>query len=130
MKRLLVILVVAASANGCDTCLEEGSNGFPDPGPDEFQLMFSNIVSRETEIRVNGEMVGAVCQETEFAVVGNFPVGERTEIIVHSLVSGTDCILSPCCSGDCSAQVCHGDPVVNTTPFAGRIYNTALIWMY
>jgi len=67
-------------------------------------------------------------EETEFATVGHFPVGTSTELMVHSMISDSDCYLSPCCTSDCASQVCHGARVVDTTPFAGSVYNTGLIW--
>ena len=127
----LLLASLGALAAGCEPCLEKGQNGFSEPGPEEFQLMFSNIVSRETEIFVNDVKAGTVCQETENAVVGNFPIDSRTVIKISSLVSAeAECFVSPCCSSDCEGQVCDGDAVTDTTPFAGRVYNTAFIWMY
>lgn len=127
---LVWVFLLAASTvlPGCPRCLEQGRNGVPDPEAGEFQLVFNNIVSRETDIYVDGDKVGTVCQETEYATVGNFPVGTHTELMAHSKISSSDCYLSPCCTPDCAAQVCNGARVVDTTPFDGSVFNTGLIW--
>ncbi len=120
---------LSAGTAGCGKCLEKGSNGVPSPEEGEFQLVFSNIVSRETSIYVNGEKVGEVCDETEYATVGNFPVGTHTIIKMSSMISShTECHVSPNCSSNCDAQECHGEPVIDTTPFSGRKLSTGLIW--
>lgn len=113
---------------GCSECLEQGSNGVPDPGLDEFQLQFNNIVNRETEIFVDGQLVGTVCLETEYATVGNFPVSTETEIMYRLLLSGTDCYHTPNCDGVCDAQTCWGPPILDSTPFAGRVLVIGIIW--
>jgi len=105
------------------------------PGPDEFQLVFNNIVSRESDLTIDyadgahPAQTFTLCQETEYITVGNFPVSTQTIITIHSMVSDSDCHVSPCCSSNCNAQLCQGQPLVDTTPFAGGIYSTGLIWL-
>jgi hypothetical protein len=127
--KVVIGLALAASwAAACSPCLEQGANGVPAPGPDQFQLVFSNIVSRETVLYVDGQEVGEVCMETEFATVGNFPVNTHTVLMLKNMLSGTDCYISPNCDNNCDAQQCQGDEVLDTTPFAGRIFATGFIW--
>ena len=131
-KTLLLLGVLFAGGSllaNCSECLERGGNGVPEPGVDEFQLVFNNIVTRETDVFVDGQMAGTICQATEYATVGNFPVSTETEIQFHSMISDTSCYDSPNCSADCGAQTCSGPPFLDTTPFAGRSYVTGLIWL-
>ncbi len=131
MKRIVTTILVvigAALTVACPPCLSEGQNGVPDPEANEFQLVFNNIVSRDSDVHVNGEKVATICMETEFATIGNFPVGTDTTIMIHSKVTNSDCYNSPCCTPECSIQVCNGPPLVDTTPFAGQIYETGFIW--
>jgi hypothetical protein len=139
MKWALIPGVAAVSFvifTGCGPCLEKGKNGVPDPEGEEFQLVFNNIVSRESELTVDNLDDGqeawkfTLCEETEYITVGNFPISTQTTIKIHSMVSDSDCYVSPCCTSDCGAQVCYGPPVVDTTPFAGRVYGTGLVWRY
>lgn len=126
---LLVLLGLLGSASAaCGPCLEQGKNGVPAPGENEFQLVFSNIVSRETPLYVDGQKVGEVCMETEYATVGNFPVNTNTTLLLKNMLSGNDCYISPNCDSNCDAQICDGDPVIDTTPFAGRVFATGFIW--
>ncbi|MBD3368250.1 MAG: hypothetical protein GF405_08790 [Candidatus Eisenbacteria bacterium] len=122
------LLLSALAGGGCDNCLEQGRNGVPAPGEDEFQLVFSNIVSRESDLLVDGVEVGTVCAETEYATVGNFPVDTHSIIEIHNKMSATYCAVSPNCDSNCDSQVCEGDPVIDTTPFAGQIFSTGFIW--
>ncbi len=124
----LVALLAALASGGCDKCLEQGRNGVPPPGDQEFQLVFSNIVSRESGLLVDGVEVGTVCAETEYATVGNFPVDTHSTIEIHNKLSATYCAISPNCDANCDAQQCEGDPVIDTTPFAGQIFSTGFIW--
>lgn len=128
MLFLGILLATGSLLAACTDCLEGGSNGFPDPTVEEFQLVFSNIVTRETEVFVDGQLVGTVCQATENATIGNFPVSTETEIKFHSMISGNYCYESPNCSFSCDNEACWGPPILDTTPFAGRPYVTGLIW--
>jgi hypothetical protein len=121
---------LALALAGCVDCLGQGQNGVGPPGPDEFQLVFSNIVSRESELYLNGNKVCTVCAESEFVTVGNFPAEPETKLHIVSMVDGRICHFSPCCTSDCSNQTCSGEAVFDSTPFSGTIYHTGLIWRY
>lgn len=123
------LLLLSSLLSGCPACLEKGSNGVPEPSLGEFQLVFNNIVSRETELLVDGQMAGTVCAATEYATVGNFPVSTETEILIRLLSSGKDCYESPNCDGNCDGQQCWGPKVVDTTPFSGRVFVTGVKWL-
>ncbi len=90
--------------------------------------MFNNIVNGKTEIFVDGQSAGDVCLETEHATVGNFPVSTETEIMYRIKLNDVDCYHSPNCDGNCDAQTCWGPPILDTTPFAGRIFEIGIIW--
>ena len=139
MRWVMILGVTAVSFVifwGCGPCLEKGGNGVPAPEEHEFQLVFNNIVSRESELTVDildddqDAWVFTLCEETEYITVGNFPVSTETTIKIHSMVSDSDCYVSVCCTSDCGGQECHGPPVVDTTPFAGRVFSTGLVWRY
>ena len=130
MRRMLLGMVLAGmglACAGCD-CLDSGDNGFGPPEQDEFQLVFDNVVSRNTPVYVNGEHVGTVCQETGDVTLGNFPVDECTVIRIRSEVSQTDCYISPNCTTECSAQECSGNPCLDTRPYAGRQMKVTFTW--
>jgi len=133
MKPLLLVCVlvcVVSSLVSCEPCIGSGSNGFSDPGADEYQLVMDNHVSRITEICVDGEKVADVCQETNNITVGNFAVDTCSRIMAHSRVTNSDCYFSPNCTGACSEQECEPDTCADTTPFAGRILHLSLVWAY
>jgi hypothetical protein len=131
--RLWIALVVAGVFGmplGCEPCLESGKHGVPDPEPNEYQLVFDNVVSRNTPMFVDGEKVGVACEETNNVTMGNFPVSTCSIIMARSEVSGTDCYFSPNCSDSCESQECIPDACMDTTPYAGEIYHIYLIWDY
>lgn len=130
MKTGLVVLVTITSglALGCEPCLESGEHGVPDPEAHEFQLIFDNVVSRNTPVFVNGEEVGNVCSETDDVTLGNFPVDTCTVIMAHSQVSGSDCYFSPNCTQSCADQECDPDTCLDTNQFAGDVFHARLIW--
>jgi hypothetical protein len=113
---------------GCEPCLESGKHGVPDPEPHEYQLVFDNVVSRNTPVFVDGEEIGTVCEETNDVTLGNFPVDTCSIIMARSQVSGTDCYFSPNCTNSCDSQECTPDACADTTPFAGDILHVRLIW--
>ena len=115
---------------GCEPCLDSGKHGVPDPEPHEYQLVFDNVVSRNTPVFVDGEEVGMACEETNNVTLGNFPVNTCSIIMARSQVSGTDCYFSPNCTQNCGDQECDPDPCKDTTPYAGDIYHISLIWEY
>ena len=127
-------VVVCGPLGGCDPCLEQGRHGVAAPDPDEFQLVFSNIVSRGTELLVDNldddwdAVSFLLCEESEDITLGNFSVSTQTTIEMRSATSGAVCYASPCCTSDCDDQSCNGPPVVDTTPFAGGVYVTGLVW--
>ncbi len=127
---LCLLACLVSGATGCEPCMGQGQNGVPDPELDEFQLVFNNIIARNTDLLVDGEVVAVLCEETEYITVGNFPVGTDTTILIESRVSGNACYISPCCSSHCSHQSCYGSPVIDTTAFAGRVFVTGLIWAW
>jgi hypothetical protein len=120
--------VVSCVTLGCEPCLESGKHGVPDPEPHEFQLIFDNVVSRNTPVFVDGEKVGTVCSETNNVTLGNFPVGTCSIIMARSEVSGTECYFSPNCSLSCDDQTCDPDACMDTNPFAGDVFHARLIW--
>lgn len=115
---------------GCEPCLESGKHGVPDPEPHEYQLVFDNVVSRNTPVFVDGEKVGVACEETNDVTLGNFPVNTCSIIMARSQVSGTDCYFSPNCTNSCDSQECSPDSCIDTTPYAGEIFHIHLIWEY
>ena len=122
------LLLALTAVAGCNPCLDKGSNGVPDPPEGMYQLVFSNLVSRETRLIVDGQEAGKVCAETEYATVGNFPVNTHSQIEIRSMVSANSlCHVSPNCDANCGGETCDGDPVIDTTPFSGRKLSTGLV---
>ena len=126
----MLAAALATLVAGCQPCMGGGANSVAVPDYFEFQLVFNNIVARNVDLYVDDEYVGTACEETEYITVGNFPVSTATRLKVFSPLSDSDCHISPCCSSDCDSQSCSGAPVIDTTPFAGGVYNTGLIWRF
>ncbi len=137
MIRLLALCGVVALPgllSGCDPCLDQGKHGVADPDADEFQLVFNNIVSRDNELVIDildddwDPVSALLCGETENITIGNFLVSTQTTFEIHSAISDSVCYVSPCCTSDCNSQHCDGPPLVDTTPFAGGVFVTGLVW--
>ena len=129
--RLLIVSSLAGVfwlSLGCSPCLDSGKHGVPDPEPHEYQLVFDNVVSRDTPVFVDGKEVGVACEETDNVTLGNFPVSTCSIIMARSQVSGTDCYFSPNCTRSCDDQECDPDFCKDTTPLAGETYHIRLIW--
>lgn len=124
----VALIIAAVSAAGCEECLGSGKNGVPDPQADEYQLVVTNVVSRNTPVFIDGEEVGVVCEETDNATVGNFPVSDCSTIMFRSRVSGSDCYISPNCTQYCDNQECTPDTCADTTPYAGQLLPISLVW--
>ncbi len=126
----LAVAVALFSCVGCEPCLESGKHGVPDPEENEYQLVFNNVVSRNTPVFVDGEKVGVVCEETNNVTLGNFPVNTCSIIMARSEVSYTDCYFSPNCTGSCDSQECSPDTCMDTTLYAGETLHIHLVWEY
>jgi hypothetical protein len=139
MIRLLSLgafMALCGPTTACNPCLNQGRNGVAEPDPNEFQLVFSNIVSRATELLVDNlddewdAVSSQLCEETEYITVGNFSASTQTTIEIRSGISDGVCHVSPCCTSSCDSQQCDGAPVVDTTPFAGGVFVTGLVWKF
>jgi hypothetical protein len=132
VQRIACIIAIAAalSAGACASeCLGPSHNrSVPDPGPGEFQLIMNNDLSRDMPILVDGTEVGAICGESDYVVVGNFPVRECTSLSVEEVINQRGiCPLTPCggiiCEQECDTN-CH-----DTRPYAGRIFDGRMCWV-
>jgi hypothetical protein len=131
MRQRIGLVLISCSAlfwAGCESCLESGKNGVPDPQAGEYQLVVDNAVSRNTPVFIDGEEVGLICEETDNVTVGNFPVSDCSTIMFHSRVSGSDCYISPNCSQYCQDQECSPDTCADTTGYSGEILPIGLVW--
>jgi len=123
----LGLMAVGLAVAACEPCLDGGTNGLDEPGEGYYQLVFSNVTGRQTVLYVDGDWAGRICEQTEFASVGNFPVSPETTIEIRSPDFDASCFISPNCSTDCGGQVCDGSAVIDTTPFSGHTFATGFI---
>jgi len=109
-----LLLLAATLPAGCDKCINGGKNGVGEPGPGEWQLVFTSRTTREVDLFVDGDKAAVICPTTNKATVGNFPVSACTIIKAHIRESATDCYYSPNCTQDCDSQTCDPDPCLDT----------------
>ncbi len=117
MLRIILVIALSTCAGllaGCDNCLGKGRHGVPDPGPGEWQFVFSSYTGREVGLFVNGEKAGVVCENAKEVTIGNYPIHSCTIVRAHIRETAKDCFYSPNCTDDCDAQVCDPDTCLDT----------------
>jgi hypothetical protein len=117
---LLIGMAMAVSPHlaGCVDCIDSGHNGkVPDAGPDEFQLVLSNGISREMPVYVDDEKVATVCADSKGVVIGNFKVSDCSTFKVRNEAQSCTARLTPCTTYLCQDTTCS--ECFDTRPSAG-----------
>jgi hypothetical protein len=95
---VIAVTAACAAASCASECYGPSHNRMVlPPGPAEFQLIMNNGLSRDMPLYVNGKEVGKICGESDYVVIGNFPVAACTTLAVEEVVHQQGlCPLTPC----------------------------------